>query len=233
MLTQDHARPPLRADASGWIFKFIKAMRDDQGELLPNAHLVGFFRRICRLLFHNIRPVFIFDGATPALKRRTVVERRRRREQQGLRVGKTAEKLLLNQLKQHALADFVEAQQGAGPAAPATDEVDLTDAPGTSRSHALAAPAADDEAADLALAVALAAEEEEAATGGGDLDGLDLEVLPEVRGGAASAAPCPHPPPASLVASCGALTLCAPPCRTARRWTRRCCPRCRRRCSGR
>lgn len=91
-------------DASGWIFKFIKAMRDDQGELLPNAHLIGFFRRICKLLFHNIRPIFIFDGSTPVLKRQTVAERRRRRDQQEARVKKTAEKLLLNRLKQHALA---------------------------------------------------------------------------------------------------------------------------------
>lgn len=91
-------------------------MRDDQGDLLPNAHLIGFFRRICKLLFHNIRPVFVFDGSTPALKRRTVAERRRRREQQESRVRKTAERLLLNRLKQHAL-NTIEAQpnkDGAG-----------------------------------------------------------------------------------------------------------------------
>jgi len=94
----------MYADASGWIFRFIKAMRDDQGELLPNAHLIGFFRRICKLLFYNIRPVFVFDGSTPALKRRTVAERRRAREQQETRVRKTAERLLLNRLKQHVLS---------------------------------------------------------------------------------------------------------------------------------
>lgn len=82
-------------------------MRDDQGELLPNAHLIGFFRRICKLLFHNIRPIFIFDGDTPTLKRRTVAERRRRREQQEVRLRKTAEKLLLNKLKRHILATNV------------------------------------------------------------------------------------------------------------------------------
>ena len=36
------------ADASVWLFQFIKAMRDERGELLKNAHLLGFFRRICR-----------------------------------------------------------------------------------------------------------------------------------------------------------------------------------------
>ncbi len=35
-------------DASIWLIQFIKAMRDDKGDMLPNAHLLGFFRRICR-----------------------------------------------------------------------------------------------------------------------------------------------------------------------------------------
>lgn len=94
------------ADASGWIFRFIKAMRDERGEILPNAHTIGFLRRICKLLFLNIRPVFVFDGSTPALKKRTLVERRRRREQQDARVKKTAEKLLMNKLQQHALSEL-------------------------------------------------------------------------------------------------------------------------------
>lgn len=129
-------------------------MRDDRGEMLPNAHLLGFFRRICRLvwgggcppppppaarrplhtalmhhptlnpqpthathrdprpplpppkprlLFNKVRPVFVFDGATPALKRLTTAARRRRREEQSASLKRTAEKLLLNQLKKHAL----------------------------------------------------------------------------------------------------------------------------------
>lgn len=97
-------------------------MRDDQGELLPNAHLIGFFRRICKLLFHNIRPIFIFDGSTPVLKRQTVAERRRRRDQHEARVKKTAEKLLLNRLKQHALAQATaqgqQIQRASAPANP-------------------------------------------------------------------------------------------------------------------
>lgn len=36
------------ADASIWLFQFIQAMRDDRGELIRNAHVLGFFRRICR-----------------------------------------------------------------------------------------------------------------------------------------------------------------------------------------
>ena len=116
------------ADASGWIFRFLKAMRNEQGDILPNAHTIGFLRRICKLLFLNIRPVFVFDGSTPALKRRTVAERRRRREQQDARVKRTAEKLLMNRLKQHIVREMgqrsskpVEGKASAGPKAPATE----------------------------------------------------------------------------------------------------------------
>ena len=36
------------SDASIWVHQFVKAMRDERGEPLPNAHLIGFFRRICK-----------------------------------------------------------------------------------------------------------------------------------------------------------------------------------------
>jgi len=33
----------------------------------------GFLRRINKLLFHGIKPVFVFDGGAPNLKRATIV----------------------------------------------------------------------------------------------------------------------------------------------------------------
>lgn len=39
---------PLAADASIWLFQFIQAMRDERGELIRNAHVLGFFRRITK-----------------------------------------------------------------------------------------------------------------------------------------------------------------------------------------
>ncbi|XP_052195204.1 DNA repair protein UVH3 isoform X2 [Diospyros lotus] len=89
----------LAIDASIWMIQFMKAMRDDKGEMVRNAHLLGFFRRICKLLFLRTKPVFVFDGGTPALKRRTVIARRRQRENAQAKIRKTAEKLLLNHLK--------------------------------------------------------------------------------------------------------------------------------------
>lgn len=72
----------LAIDASIWLTQFLKAMRDPQtGQSQPAAHLIGFVRRLCRLYFHGIRPVLVFDGATPEIKLRELHNRRKRREQ--------------------------------------------------------------------------------------------------------------------------------------------------------
>lgn len=67
--------------------------------MVPNAHLLGFFRRIVRLLATRIKPVFVFDGAPPALKKQTLVERRRARGRADVKVQRLAEKLLLNHVR--------------------------------------------------------------------------------------------------------------------------------------
>lgn len=48
-------------------------MRDKDGRALVNAHILGFLRRISKLLFYGIKPVFVFDGGAPVLKRNTIV----------------------------------------------------------------------------------------------------------------------------------------------------------------
>ncbi|XP_020674035.1 DNA repair protein UVH3 isoform X1 [Dendrobium catenatum] len=98
----------LAIDASIWMIQFMKAMRDERGEMVRNAHTLGFFRRICKLLFLRTKPVFVFDGGTPALKRRTVAARRRHRENARAKIRKTAEKLLLNHLKSKRLEELAE-----------------------------------------------------------------------------------------------------------------------------
>ncbi|XP_020592445.1 DNA repair protein UVH3 isoform X2 [Phalaenopsis equestris] len=98
----------LAIDASIWMIQFMKAIRDERGEMVRNAHILGFFRRICKLLFLRTKPVFVFDGGTPALKRRTVAARRRHRENARAKIRKTAEKLLLNHLKSKRLEELAE-----------------------------------------------------------------------------------------------------------------------------
>ncbi|KAK9826114.1 hypothetical protein WJX81_004563 [Elliptochloris bilobata] len=104
----------LAIDASIWLHQFLAAMRDQRGEVIHNAHLLGFFRRICRLLFHRVRPVFVFDGSTPALKRRTTAARRKRRDQQAVQHRKLAEQILAKQLRTQALQQVVAAQAARG-----------------------------------------------------------------------------------------------------------------------
>ncbi|ORZ40249.1 hypothetical protein BCR44DRAFT_74930 [Catenaria anguillulae PL171] len=90
----------LAIDASIWLFQFLKAMRDtESGESLEGSHLLGFFRRICKLLFWGVKPIFVFDGAPPALKQATLAERRKRKEGKAIDVTRTARQLLSTQLQ--------------------------------------------------------------------------------------------------------------------------------------
>ena len=96
-------RKRLAVDASIWIYQFLKAVRDKEGNALRNSHVVGFFRRICKLLWFGIRPVFVFDGGAPALKRQTIQNRKRRREGRRDDAARTAGKLLAVQM--HRMAE--------------------------------------------------------------------------------------------------------------------------------
>ncbi|KAI0837507.1 PIN domain-like protein [Hypoxylon sp. FL0890] len=95
-------RKRLAVDASIWIYQFLKAVRDKEGNALRNSHVVGFFRRICKLLWFGIRPVFVFDGGAPALKRQTITTRKRRREGRREDAVRTAGKLLAVQMQRKA-----------------------------------------------------------------------------------------------------------------------------------
>ncbi|KAI5844636.1 DNA excision repair protein Rad2 [Morchella snyderi] len=96
------ARKRLAVDASIWIYQFLKAVRDREGNALRNSHIVGFFRRICKLLFHGVRPVFVFDGGAPALKRQTIAGRKSRREGRKEDARRTAGRILALQVQREA-----------------------------------------------------------------------------------------------------------------------------------
>jgi DNA excision repair protein ERCC-5 len=98
-------RKRLAVDASIWIYQFLKAVRDKEGNALRNSHVIGFFRRICKLLFFGIKPVFVFDGGAPALKRQTVLGRKRRREGRRDDAVRTAGKLLAVQMQRRLEED--------------------------------------------------------------------------------------------------------------------------------
>lgn len=108
----------LAIDMSIWITQFIKAMRDDEGKMVRNAHIIGTIRRILRLLFHKIKPVFIFDGETPALKARVVKQRRKVHERHESNRKAAVHKMILNQLKQKLIEGMKETTDPKANAAP-------------------------------------------------------------------------------------------------------------------
>ena len=73
----------LAVDVSIWLNQAVKGFRDKSGNAVPNAHILGLFHRICKLLFYRIRPIFVFDGQAPLLKKETLRRRRMRTSNAG------------------------------------------------------------------------------------------------------------------------------------------------------
>ncbi|CAE6394403.1 unnamed protein product [Rhizoctonia solani] len=86
-------------------------MRDKEGRALVNAHILGFLRRISKLLFYGVKPVFVFDGGAPVLKRNTIAERKKRKSGAAASHAKVAEKLLAAQLRRDALRHTEERER--------------------------------------------------------------------------------------------------------------------------
>ncbi|XP_009070546.1 PREDICTED: DNA repair protein complementing XP-G cells-like, partial [Acanthisitta chloris] len=93
----------LAVDISIWLNQAIKGARDRRGNSVRNAHLLTLFHRLCKLLFFRIRPVFVFDGEAPLLKRQTLAKRRQRKDVAISDSKKTTEKLLKTLLKRHVI----------------------------------------------------------------------------------------------------------------------------------
>ncbi|XP_026524695.1 DNA repair protein complementing XP-G cells isoform X2 [Notechis scutatus] len=86
-----------------WLNQAIKGARDRHGNSIHNAHLLILFRRLCKLLFFRIRPIFVFDGEAPLLKRQTLAKRKQQKEAAVTDSEKTKEKLLKTFLKRQAI----------------------------------------------------------------------------------------------------------------------------------
>ncbi|KAL2723861.1 DNA repair protein complementing XP-G cells [Vespula squamosa] len=93
-------------DVSIWIHQVLQGYQDRHGNPKPNAHLIGLFNRICKLLYYKIKPVFVFDGGVPMLKKSTVAARRK---QKSIATSK-AQKMkadLINNLIKHTVVKSV------------------------------------------------------------------------------------------------------------------------------
>ncbi|XP_043095415.1 DNA excision repair protein ERCC-5 homolog [Puntigrus tetrazona] len=106
----------LAVDISIWLNQAVKGVRDRHGNAVQNAHLLTLFHRLCKLLFFRIRPVFVYDGDAPLLKKQTLALRRQRREETSRESKQTHEKLLRTFLKRQAIkAALGEQSQEAVP----------------------------------------------------------------------------------------------------------------------
>ena len=90
----------VAVDASIWLTQFLKAMRNAEGEVIPNAHILGTFRRIMKLLIYRIKPIFVFDGGVPTLKKRTILRRQERRSVQESNHANILRKLIIKRARQ-------------------------------------------------------------------------------------------------------------------------------------
>lgn len=77
----------LAIDSYNTLYQFLSSIRQADGTPLmdtkgrPTGHLTGLFYRSIKWLEAGIRPVFVFDGTPPDLKRKTLDERRERKKE--------------------------------------------------------------------------------------------------------------------------------------------------------
>lgn len=89
----------IAVDASVWLFQFIRGFRDKDDAVKLDAHKIGLFSRICKLLYYKVKPVFVFDGPAPVLKRKTLDRRRDVRQKTLDKVKQSAKQHLINHLQ--------------------------------------------------------------------------------------------------------------------------------------
>lgn len=75
----------IAIDAFNWIYQFLSIIRQRDGSPLMDSrgrvtsHLSGLFYRTLRLLEAGIKPIYVFDGEPPALKKATAEKRKEAR----------------------------------------------------------------------------------------------------------------------------------------------------------
>lgn len=72
----------LAIDTPNVLYQFLSSIRKPDGTLLTDSkgnvtsHLVGLFPRTIRILEYGIKPIFVFDGKPPLLKKQELERRR-------------------------------------------------------------------------------------------------------------------------------------------------------------
>ncbi|VVC44029.1 Hypothetical protein CINCED_3A003134 [Cinara cedri] len=98
----------LSIDVSIWLYQIIKGVPDGEYGTVTNRHLIVMFHRICKLLFYGIKPVFVFDGGVPELKRLTIARRQAQKALAKKASEKIQQKIVKNMLEQAALKTVMD-----------------------------------------------------------------------------------------------------------------------------
>ncbi|KAF6215027.1 hypothetical protein GE061_009776 [Apolygus lucorum] len=93
-------------DVSIWLYQLVRGF-DSSARPGSNMFLLGLFHRICKLLFYRIKPIFVFDGGVPSLKKKTIAARQKGRRRAQESIEKVRQQLLENLIKQQALGDVL------------------------------------------------------------------------------------------------------------------------------
>ncbi|XP_027413736.1 DNA repair protein complementing XP-G cells isoform X4 [Bos indicus x Bos taurus] len=99
------------SNISIWLNQALKGVRDRHGNSIENAHLLTLFHRLCKLLFFRIRPIFVFDGDAPLLKKQTLAKRRHKKDLAASDSKTTTEKLLKTFLKRQVIKTALKSKR--------------------------------------------------------------------------------------------------------------------------
>jgi flap endonuclease-1 len=100
----------IAIDAYNTIYQFLSAIRQRDGSMLmdssgnPVSHLTGLFSRTSRLREANIKPVFVFDGKPPEMKKETLEKRKECKENAALNYEIAKDEGNLEDMKKYAQA---------------------------------------------------------------------------------------------------------------------------------
>ncbi|MCS7106721.1 MAG: flap endonuclease-1 [Acidilobaceae archaeon] len=100
----------IALDAYNALYQFLAAIRQPDGTPLVDrqgritSHLSGLFYRTISLLEEGVKPVYVFDGRPPEMKRRELEERQRRKAEAEKRLKEAREAGLVEEARRSAQA---------------------------------------------------------------------------------------------------------------------------------
>ena len=105
----------LAVDVSIWLYQFVKSVPAGKDSELSPLVIGGLFQRVCKLLHFGIKPIFVFDGTAPALKKETIAARQDLKQKGDSDYTKLARKILKNKLKLMAIEEIASSKEDSSP----------------------------------------------------------------------------------------------------------------------